>query len=61
MVRDFADQVIVIERGRAVELGPVEQIFGAPREIYTQRLLSAGLDPDHEVQATHRRARLALA
>ena len=55
VVRDFADQVMVMQRGRLVEQGPVREIFEHPREVYTQRLLAAGLDPDPEVQA-HRRA-----
>ncbi len=61
VVRDFADQVMVMQKGRVVELGPVAQVFDAPREAYTQRLLAAGLDPDPDVQAERRKARLALA
>ncbi len=61
VVRDFADHVMVMQQGRVVEIGPVAQVFDAPREPYTQRLLAAGLDPDPEVQATRRAARLALA
>lgn len=61
VVRDFADQVMVMQRGRVVELGPVAQIFDAPRQAYTQRLLAAGLDPDPDVQAKRRKARAALS
>ncbi|PJF09306.1 ABC transporter ATP-binding protein [Pseudorhodobacter sp. MZDSW-24AT] len=61
VVRDFADQVMVMQKGRVVELGPVAQVFDAPRAAYTQRLLAAGLDPDPDVQAERRKARLALA
>ncbi|GAB1360835.1 ABC transporter ATP-binding protein [Rhodobacter sp.] len=61
VVRDFADHVMVMQQGRVVEIGPVAQVFDAPREPYTQRLLAAGLDPDPDVQATRRAARLALA
>ncbi len=60
VVRDFADHVMVMQTGRVVEMGTVGQIFGAPREFYTQRLLAAGLDPDPDVQAARRAARLAL-
>ncbi|MCJ8141090.1 ABC transporter ATP-binding protein [Falsirhodobacter halotolerans] len=60
VVRDFADNVMVMQAGRVVELGPVHEIFERPREPYTQALLAAGLDPDPEVQAERRRARLAL-
>ena len=61
VVRDFADHVMVMEKGRVVELGPVRQVFDSPQQPYTQRLLAAGLDPDPEVQAGRRAARLALA
>ncbi|MGV0909619.1 ABC transporter ATP-binding protein [Martelella sp. FOR1707] len=60
VVRDFADRVLVMQRGEIVEQGTVRQIFENPRELYTQRLLAAGLDPDPDVQAEHRKARLAL-
>ncbi|MGV0816324.1 ABC transporter ATP-binding protein [Martelella sp. AMO21009] len=60
VVRDFADRVLVMQRGEIVEQGSVRQIFENPQERYTQRLLAAGLDPDPDVQAEHRKARLAL-
>ena len=60
VVRDFADRVLVMQRGEIVEQGTVRQIFENPQELYTQRLLAAGLDPDPDVQAEHRKARLAL-
>ncbi|MCY1667492.1 ABC transporter ATP-binding protein [Rhizobium sp. SL86] len=59
VVRDFADQVMVMRKGRIVELGGVRQIFEAPREAYTQALLAASLDPDPDVQASHRARRAA--
>ncbi|MDO5371628.1 MAG: ABC transporter ATP-binding protein, partial [Paracoccus sp. (in: a-proteobacteria)] len=61
VVRDFADHVMVMQKGRVVEQGTVRQIFDNPREPYTQALLAAGLDPDPEVQARRRNARLAAA
>ncbi len=61
VVRDFADHVMVMEKGRVVELGTVRQVFDSPQRPYTQRLLAAGLDPDPDVQAERRAARLALA
>ncbi|MET3600973.1 ABC transporter ATP-binding protein [Martelella mangrovi] len=61
VVRDFADRVLVMQQGEIVEQGSVEQIFEAPRETYTQKLLAAGLDADPDVQAERRRIRMALA
>jgi peptide/nickel transport system ATP-binding protein len=55
VVRDFADDVIVMQGGRIVESGSVRRIFEAPRERYTQRLLAAGLDPDPDIQARKRK------
>ncbi|WP_417262898.1 ABC transporter ATP-binding protein [Celeribacter sp.] len=60
VVRDFADRVLVMKRGEIVEQGTVRQIFEAPKQGYTQRLLAAGLDSDPDVQAERRRARQAL-
>ena len=58
VVRDFADHVMVMEKGRVVETGTVRAIFDTPQQPYTRRLLAAGLDPDPEVQKARR---LALA
>jgi peptide/nickel transport system ATP-binding protein len=56
VVRDFADHVMVMEKGRVVETGTVREIFEHPRQPYTRRLLEAGLDPDPEVQKARRLA-----
>ncbi len=61
VVRDFADHVMVMQKGEVVEIGTVRQIFETPRQPYTQALLAAGLDPDPDVQAAQRAARLARA
>ncbi|WP_296105044.1 ABC transporter ATP-binding protein [uncultured Agrobacterium sp.] len=61
VVRDFADHVMVMQRGEVVEIGTVREIFETPRQPYTQALLAAGLDPDPDVQAGHRAARLSRA
>ena len=39
----MADQVLVMEKGRLVEQGPIQAIFKAPSQPYTQKLLSAVL------------------
>lgn len=51
VVRDFADHVMVMQRGEVVEFGTVRQVFEAPREAYTRALLSASLDPDPDMQS----------
>jgi len=41
VVRNLADQVLVMEQGRAVEQGAAEPIFNRPQQPYTQKLLAA--------------------
>ncbi|WP_261164448.1 ABC transporter ATP-binding protein [Microbacterium sp. Marseille-Q6965] len=41
VVRVAADMVCVMERGRVVEQGTVDEIFANPQEAYTRRLLDA--------------------
>ncbi|MEJ1087311.1 ABC transporter ATP-binding protein [Microbacterium sp. Mu-80] len=41
VVRVAADMVCVMEKGRIVEQGSVDDIFAAPKEEYTRRLLDA--------------------
>ncbi|MER7394280.1 ABC transporter ATP-binding protein [Streptomyces sp. NPDC000151] len=43
VVRQLSDDVLVMKDGRAVESGPADALFRAPRHPYTQRLLSAAL------------------
>ena len=54
VVKDFADHVMVMEKGKVVEIGTVREIFEHPAQAYTRRLLAAGLDPDPEVQKARR-------
>ncbi len=37
----ICDRVLVMHQGRIVEEGPVSEVFFAPREDYTRRLLAA--------------------
>lgn len=41
VVADLADRVAVMYRGDLVEEAPVDELFRAPRELYTQELLAA--------------------
>ncbi|MCK6448970.1 MAG: ATP-binding cassette domain-containing protein [Planctomycetes bacterium] len=41
LVRYFADRVLVLERGRLVEAGPVERVLGAPEHPHTRALVRA--------------------
>ena len=46
VVRDFADRVLVMSKGRIVEQGPTASVFTAPQDPYTQTLLAASPEPD---------------
>ncbi|HLV79673.1 MAG TPA: ATP-binding cassette domain-containing protein [Chthonomonadaceae bacterium] len=54
VVEYLADTVVVMEAGRIVERGTVEQIFDHPREAYTRRLLNSipSLDPEQRRLST---------
>ncbi len=41
IVRSIADRVYVMQRGRIVEEGPTEAVFGSSRHAYTKELLAA--------------------
>lgn len=40
-VASFSDQIVVMHRGRIVERGPTDRVLNAPREAYTQVLVSS--------------------
>ncbi|MFD1790187.1 ABC transporter ATP-binding protein [Ochrobactrum teleogrylli] len=41
VVAEMADHVLVMNKGRQVEQGPLREVFHHPRDEYTQRLLAA--------------------
>ena len=41
LVKDVADRIVVMNRGRVVEQGLQEEVFAAPRSAYTRTLLKA--------------------
>jgi peptide/nickel transport system ATP-binding protein len=41
VVRQMADRVAVLEKGRIIETGPVDRVMDAPAEPYTKTLISA--------------------
>lgn len=46
VIRHICDRVLVMYRGRIMEMGDVEQVFNHPRHAYTRVLLSAIPHPD---------------
>jgi peptide/nickel transport system ATP-binding protein len=41
VVRQLADDVLVMQRGKVVERGGVDEVFAAPTTTYTRSLLDA--------------------
>lgn len=52
-VRSLAHDVAVMNRGRIVETGAIEDVFARPRDPYTAKLLSAELPIEREAEARH--------
>ena len=41
VIRHLCQRVVVMQKGRIVEEGPVEQVFHHPQQAYTQRLIAS--------------------
>ena len=41
VVYQMSDRVMIMQKGRIVELGDVEEVYDNPKEIYTKQLLMA--------------------
>ena len=52
VVAKVVDRVVVLQRGEAVETGPVTQVFAAPQHPYTQSLVAAARAFDAALEAT---------
>lgn len=52
IVRILCSKVIVLFRGRIVEMGPARHVIARPRHPYTQRLLSSQIDISRDDEST---------
>lgn len=41
IIAEIADDIVIIEKGKLVESGSIEEIFNTPKEAYTKKLLEA--------------------
>jgi oligopeptide transport system ATP-binding protein len=62
VVRTMADEIAVMNEGKLVEVGPAEQVYLNPKDVYTKALFTAVPVPDPRRQRERKaeRARLRL-
>ena len=56
VVRQIADEVLVMKDGRVVEHGPADELFRAPGDPYTRRLLDSIPRPGWTPRSSHGRS-----
>ena len=54
LVKEFSDQVCVMQNGKIVESGDTENVFDDPKHSYTQKLLSAEPTPKLDINKNHK-------
>ncbi len=55
MVKYISDRIGVMYRGRLVEVGPADEVYGRPVHPYTKSLISAVPRPDPVSERVRRR------
>jgi ABC-type oligopeptide transport system ATPase subunit len=61
VVRTMSDRIAVMNKGKLVEMGPAEQVYGNPQDEYTKALLAAVPVPDPRRMRERKRERRKLA
>ena len=59
LLAGFADRILVMYAGKAVEVGPVEKVLGSPQHPYTRALLQS-MPNEIEGHANLRKSKLAV-
>jgi oligopeptide transport system ATP-binding protein len=61
VVRTMSDRIAVMNKGKLVEMGSAEQVYGNPQDEYTKALLAAVPVPDPRRMRERKRERRKLA
>jgi oligopeptide transport system ATP-binding protein len=60
VVRTMADEIAVMNKGKLVEVGPAEQVYSNPQDVYTKALFTAVPVPDPKRQRERKAERAKL-